>query len=44
MSEARAFINPRMQNYHTLKAGLGASKQSVNPRLIGRLRLIYSRH
>lgn len=22
MYEARAFINPRMQNYHTLKAGL----------------------
>ena len=30
MSEARAFINPRMQNYHTLKAGLILSGHAVN--------------
>lgn len=29
MTEARAFINPKMQNYHTLKAGLGLSGHSA---------------
>lgn len=30
MSEARAFINPRMQNYHTLKAGLALTGHSAS--------------
>ncbi|EKT4458325.1 hypothetical protein ABGT18_01655 [Pseudomonas putida] len=30
MSEARAFINPRMQNYHTLKAGLALTRHSAS--------------
>lgn len=29
MTEARAFINPKMQNYHTLKAGLALSGNSA---------------
>ncbi|QHG67040.1 hypothetical protein [Pseudomonas putida] len=30
MTEARAFINPKMQNYHTLKAGLALSGHSAS--------------
>lgn len=30
MSEARAFINPKMQNYHTLKAGLTLSGHAAS--------------
>lgn len=30
MTEARAFINPKMQNYHTLKAGLALSGNSAS--------------
>ncbi|WP_060512491.1 hypothetical protein [Pseudomonas sp. NBRC 111124] len=30
MTEARAFINPKMQNYHTLKAGLVLSGHSAS--------------
>lgn len=30
MSEARAFINPKMQNYHTLKTGLALSGHSAS--------------
>lgn len=30
MSEARAFINPKMQNYHTIKAGLALSGHSAS--------------
>lgn len=30
MTEARAFINPKMQNYHTLKAGLSLSGNSAS--------------
>ncbi|BBH44222.1 hypothetical protein [Pseudomonas sp. KU43P] len=30
MSEARAFINPRMQNYHTLKAGLALTGHAAS--------------
>lgn len=29
MTEARAFINPKMQNYHRLKAGIGLSGHSA---------------